>query len=214
MRELISKVVMLGSQVGKTSVILRLKGSRFDKHVSPTIGASYCACKVNLGHMEVKMQVWDTAGQERFRAMAPLYYRNTNAAILVYDITSYSSFVDLKSWVEELNGNVDNPLVLCLLGNKHDLEDRREVPTEEAFNFAASIGAVFQETSAYQNTGVEEAFYEVAVRISRLCDSLLRLNSLIENGNNTNMNDVIDGVLGHQGNTHPHVDNMDMPKCC
>ncbi|XP_014663714.1 PREDICTED: ras-related protein Rab-21-like isoform X3 [Priapulus caudatus] len=174
---------------------------------------SITGCR-NLGHMEVKMQVWDTAGQERFRAMAPLYYRNTNAAILVYDITSYSSFVDLKSWVEELNGNVDNPLVLCLLGNKHDLEDRREVPTEEAFNFAASIGAVFQETSAYQNTGVEEAFYEVAVRISRLCDSLLRLNSLIENGNNTNMNDVIDGVLGHQGNTHPHVDNMDMPKCC
>lgn len=52
--------------------------------------------------MKVKMQVWDTAGQERFRAMAPMYYRNANAALLVFDISKYNSFIEIKSWVQEL----------------------------------------------------------------------------------------------------------------
>lgn len=47
----------------------------------------------------VALQVWDTAGQERFRSMAPMYYRGANAALIVFDITNYSTFSDVKSWV-------------------------------------------------------------------------------------------------------------------
>lgn len=53
-----------------------------------------------MNNVKIQMQIWDTAGQERFRAMAPMYYRNTNAALIVYDVTSKDSFSALRSWVE------------------------------------------------------------------------------------------------------------------
>ncbi|XP_068622366.1 uncharacterized protein [Battus philenor] len=88
--------------VGKTSLVVRYIGKMFSKHISPTIGASFFTCNINLQEARVKLQVWDTAGQERFRSMAPMYYRNANAALLVFDITSVASFAAIKSWVKEL----------------------------------------------------------------------------------------------------------------
>lgn len=88
--------------MGKTSLVVRYISNVYTKDVAPTIGASFFTCKVNLNEMKVKMQVWDTAGQERFRAMAPMYYRNANAALLVFDISKYNSFMEIKSWVQEL----------------------------------------------------------------------------------------------------------------
>ncbi|XP_026742377.1 ras-related protein RHN1-like [Trichoplusia ni] len=91
--------------VGKTSLVVRYIGKMFSKHISPTIGASFFTCNINLENARVKYsspQVWDTAGQERFRSMAPMYYRNANAALLVFDITSVNSFQAIKGWVKEL----------------------------------------------------------------------------------------------------------------
>ncbi|CAH2268451.1 jg16881 [Pararge aegeria aegeria] len=144
-----AKIVVLGSQgVGKTSLVVRYIGKMFSKHISPTIGASFFTCNINLEDARIKLQVWDTAGQERFRSMAPMYYRNANAALLVYDITSAGSFAAIKGWVKELQSNVPEPMVLSLVGNKCDLEESRAVAQSEAAQFAASIGAAYCETSA------------------------------------------------------------------
>jgi Ras-related protein Rab-21 len=93
------------------------------------------------------MQLWDTAGQERFKAMAPMYYRNANAALLVFDVTNHTSFEEVKSWILELQRNVQEPMFLLLVGNKIDLVEQRAVSREEAFIYAQSIGAKFLETS-------------------------------------------------------------------
>lgn len=97
------------------------------------------------------LKVWDTAGQERFRAMAPMYYRNANAALLVFDISQYNTFKDIKSWVHELQRNVQEPMVLSLVGNKIDLEKNRSVSREEASLLAHSIGGNYFETSAVKD---------------------------------------------------------------
>lgn len=97
------------------------------------------------------MQLWDTAGQERFKAMAPLYYRNANAALLVFDVTSHASFEEVKSWIHELQKNVQEPMFLLLVGNKIDLDEQRAVSREEAFIYAQSIGAKFLETSVVRD---------------------------------------------------------------
>ncbi|GAB6031881.1 Ras-protein Rab-21 [Chamberlinius hualienensis] len=153
------KLVVLGNQgVGKTSVILSYTTKKYNTHVNPTIGASYFFCSVNLDDYRLKIQVWDTAGQERFRAMAPMYYRNANAAFLVFDISSYHSFLGMKSWLEELRKNVDNYVYLCILGNKRDLESSRQVKTQEAKEYADMVGASYVETSAVSNEGIEHAF--------------------------------------------------------
>lgn len=169
MKSIEAKVVVLGSQgVGKTSVVIRYVGGMFSKAVSPTIGASFFTYKLTLDGYRIKLQVWDTAGQERFRSMAPMYYRKANAAMLVYDITSLESFYDIKDWVKELKKNVDTPIAMCLLGNKCDLDSVRKVSKEEAAEFAASIEALFFETSALKNTGIEDAFLQVAKQLLKI----------------------------------------------
>jgi GTPase SAR1 family protein len=61
--------------------------------------------------------------------MAPMFYRNANAALIVFDITSAQTFESMQGWVLELKKNVDNPMVLCVVGNKIDLAKNRQVKT-------------------------------------------------------------------------------------
>jgi len=169
MRTVEGKVVVLGSQgVGKTSMITRYSSKMFSHHASPTIGASFFTCKVNLEDARIKLQVWDTAGQERFRSMAPMYYRNANAALLVFDLTQYNTFTEIKSWVTELQRNIDEALVLVLVGNKSDLMNQRTVDPEEGRKYATKIGASYHETSALHDEGVEQVFLATALGLLRL----------------------------------------------
>nr|CAD7444903.1 unnamed protein product [Timema bartmani] len=98
--------------------------------------------------------------------MAPMYYRNANAALLVFDITQYDSLTSVKSWVKE-------PMVLCLVGNKCDLEVERKVSKDEALQYACSIGATYFESSALHDQGIEEVFLNVALGLIRLSHETL-----------------------------------------
>ncbi|XP_077298995.1 RAS oncogene family member RabX1 [Arctopsyche grandis] len=163
MKILQGKVVVLGSQgVGKTSMVVRYVGKMFSTHISPTIGASFFTCKINIGDSRVTLQVWDTAGQERFRSMAPMYYRNASAALLVFDITNIESFQAIKNWVKELRSNVSEPMVLYLVGNKIDLVEERKVSYDDAIQYSRSINAKYYESSALQDQGIEQLFINVA----------------------------------------------------
>merc|ERR1711962_21961 len=98
--------------------------------------------------------------------MAPMYYRGSNAAIPVYDITNYNTFTDVYSWVDELRKRVNPDLLLVLVGNKSDLSEKRAVKQVTAEEYAQSINAAFFETSAITNDGVESTFRSIAERIS------------------------------------------------
>ncbi|XP_050590905.1 ras-related protein RabJ [Bombus affinis] len=158
-----AKIVVLGSQgVGKTSMIMRYIGKTYNSQVNPTIGASFFNCKLNIQDTGIMLRVWDTAGQERFRSMAPMYYRNANAAMLVFDLTQYNTFAAMKRWVTELRRNVEEALVLVVIGNKSDLIEKRQVNAEEGRLYATKIGASYHETSVLQGEGIENVFLTVA----------------------------------------------------
>lgn len=162
----------MGTQgVGKTSLVTCYETKTFHRNTSSTIGASFSKVEIFLSGTKVKMQVWDTAGQERFRSMAPMYYRGANAAFLVFDLTKYDTFTDVQSWVNELTTCVGDGLMLVVVGNKKDLEDDRAVNTNTAEEYADSIGAAFVETSARDNSGVEEMFNIVAIEMVRRAES-------------------------------------------
>lgn len=166
MKTVAVKIVILGSQgVGKTSLVTRYETKSFQKNTSSTIGASFSNVDAIIGDVKVKMQVWDTAGQERFRSMAPMYYRGANAALLVFDLTNYDTFTDVKAWAHELTHRVDGELMLVVVGNKMDLAEQRVVQAATARSYADSIGAPFFETSALDNTGVQEMFQELAAKM-------------------------------------------------
>lgn len=182
MKTVAVKIVILGSQgVGKTSLVTRYETKSFNRGTSSTIGASFSNVEVVIDDTKVKMQVWDTAGQERFRSMAPMYYRGANAALIVFDLTSYDTFSDVKSWAHELMNRVGGELMMVVVGNKMDLVEERVVEAATAKDYAASIGALFFETSALDDTGVQEMFQEVAARMVQQAkvnaDSNLRVYS-------------------------------------
>lgn len=116
------KLVLLGeAAVGKSSLVLRFVSNDFNENNSPTIGAAFLTQKCRLEDKVIKFEIWDTAGQERFHSLAPMYYRNAAAAVVVYDITKASSLEKAKAWVNELQRQANPNIVIALVGNKLDL---------------------------------------------------------------------------------------------
>ncbi|KAG5479791.1 hypothetical protein LSCM4_05799 [Leishmania orientalis] len=183
MRGLSFKVVLLGEgRVGKTSLISRYVHNTFDDREASTVQASmYSSKAVPINDAsnapgairEVDLALWDTAGQERFHALAPMYYRNADGAIIVYDVTDADTLRKVRTWAKELyavvgEGNIQ--LVLC--GNKADAPPaEREVSEGEGATMAAELGAVHFFASAKTGQNVAEVFSAMATQILRSRDA-------------------------------------------
>jgi len=180
------KLVLLGeAAVGKSSLVLRFVNNDFQENKEPTIGAAFLTQKCNLPTRTIKFEIWDTAGQERFASLAPMYYRNAQSALVVYDLTKPTSLIKAKHWVAELQRQASPGIVIALVGNKLDLAnetgssnlengdedtpegedadgDARKVSTAEAKSYAEEEGLLFFETSAKLGTNVTEVFTAIA----------------------------------------------------
>ncbi|KXJ17854.1 ras-related protein Rab-22A [Exaiptasia diaphana] len=160
------KVCLLGDAgVGKSCLVHRFVSDVFNPASPPTIGAAFMTKMMIIGEDAYKFNIWDTAGQERFKSLAPLYYRDAAAAILVYDITSDATFRALRPWIRELQRYGTPDIVIAIAGNKCDKADHREVPTQEAQDFANSVDAVFAETSARTSHNVYFLFEELCKKL-------------------------------------------------
>jgi small GTP-binding protein len=159
------KVVLLGdSGVGKTCIITRFVSSSFDANMTSTNGASYCTKLVKYEQLgkNLLLDVWDTAGQEKYRSLTKFFYKDAAAVILVYDITREDSFENMKNyWYNQLLENCNKDVVLGVVGNKCDLFEEEKVSEADAREFSDKIGAIFELTSAQNNTGITEIFQEV-----------------------------------------------------
>mmetsp|Transcript_14398 Transcript_14398/g.15962 ORF Transcript_14398/g.15962 Transcript_14398/m.15962 type:complete len:197 (+) Transcript_14398:37-627(+) len=156
------KVVFLGkSGVGKTSITLRFCRDTFQPGTEATIGASFLTKMMNVTNRNIKFEMWDTAGQERYRALAPMYYRNADAAVLVYDITDAESFNALQSWYSELQKNVPDCIIM-LAGNKLDLgSEKRRVSMEQAEIYAGEKDCPLLEVSSKTGENIQELFQKL-----------------------------------------------------
>ncbi|CAJ1007393.1 ADP-ribosylation factor family/50S ribosome-binding GTPase [Leishmania naiffi] len=183
MKRQLLKIIILGdSGVGKTSLMHQYVSHTFDSRYKATIGADFLSKDVEVNGRVVTLQIWDTAGQERFQSLGSAFYRGADACILVFDVTQQESFAHIGSWMEEFSiqaGRRDSVLV----GNKTDLEDRRQVASKTVQAWCAKQNAAaananngagagaddsaatemkYFETSAKENAGVEDAFIAVA----------------------------------------------------
>ncbi len=158
------KVVLVGeSGVGKTCIISRYISGSYNDNSPTTNGASYCSKNVRYENLNknLLLDVWDTAGQERYKSLTKFFYKDAAVAILVYDITRKETFDSLKNyWYSQLKENARDNIVLGVAGNKCDLYEKEEVSEAEAREFAAKIGAIFELTSAQNNTGINELFHD------------------------------------------------------
>ncbi|XP_015212275.1 ras-related protein Rab-37 isoform X2 [Lepisosteus oculatus] len=162
--ELTHKTILVGdSGVGKTSLLVQFDQGKFiPGSFSATVGIGFTNKVVTVDSVKVKLQIWDTAGQERFRSVTHAYYRDAQALLLLYDITSKSSFDNIRAWLTEIHEYAQQDVVIMLLGNKSDMNSERVIKREEGEKLAREYGVPFMETSAKTGVNVELAFLAVA----------------------------------------------------
>ena len=154
--------------MGKTSLITRFMYDTFDSHYAATIGIDFLSKTMYLDDKTIRLQLWDTAGQERFRSLIPSYIRDSNVAIVVYDITSRDSFNDIQKWLDYIREERGKDVLIVMVGNKSDLKDK-VVTSDEAEELSKKLGCnFFIETSSKNGYNVKKLFKKVAKLLPEL----------------------------------------------
>lgn len=149
------QVTILGeSDAGKTSLLNRMVHDEFHV-VDATVGFNYLTKQMVVSNRPIELHLWDTAGSERYHSVSPFIYKNAAVIILVFDLTDEMSFDKLSFWVEKLEGLIREPVVI-LVGNKKDLEDKREVSKEKISTFAKDHNYLYLEASAKTGENITE----------------------------------------------------------
>jgi len=173
------KVVLLGDAgTGKSSLMRRLVEDYFNPHEESTIGAAFFTKKFSLpapstqnnAYDHVTLQLWDTAGQERYANLAPMYWRNADAIVSIYDVQDKKSYFSALNWLQKTCGPIcvdgSTKPMLALVGNKIDCpEADREVARElglKGTKEQMGLADVFFETSAKTGDNVQMLFRTIA----------------------------------------------------
>ena len=160
-------VIVGGGGVGKSALTIQLIQNHFIDEYDPTIEDSYRK-QVNIDEETCLLDILDTAGQEEYSAMRDQYMRTGQGFILVYAIVSRGSFEEITSFKEQITRVKDKDKVpMVLIGNKCDLDQHRQIQTNEGQDLANSFGCPFFEASAKTRVNVEESFYQLVREIKK-----------------------------------------------
>ena len=156
------KVVLLGeSGVGKTSIITQFISKKFNQRCPTSVSAQFISkiMKFPEYSKNLKFDIWDTVGQEKYRSLTKIFYKDADIIIFVYDITTEFSFKAIKDyWYKETKEHTDIEPILALAANKIDLYKDEQITNSDGKEYADEINAIFQNTSALSNTGIDNLF--------------------------------------------------------
>ena len=158
------KIIIIGdSGVGKTCITNQAIKNIFSDKYQATIGMEIYSLFIKIDNKIIKFQIWDTCGQEIYKSLITNFYRSSSLAILVYSIDQKESFYDLDLWIKELKTNNSPDTKLILVGNKLDLEQKREVQYDEGKKFSEDYQFIdFFETSAKTGENIKNMFIKAA----------------------------------------------------
>ena len=154
------KVVIVGdSSVGKTNLVKRFMNNTFIKDSKATVGVEFMSKTFIVNKKVFKVELWDTAGQERYKAITAAYYKGAKGAMIVYDVTSKSTFDNVDKWCNELRMKGSNNINIIMIGNKTDLKDNIVINSDMSQEKGKFLQIPVMETSALDSSNVKEAFY-------------------------------------------------------
>ena len=146
------KAILLGNAgVGKTNLINRAIGLKFDENYNSTSSGIFRTKKIEIGNKSYTVNLWDTAGQEIYKSITKIFVKRSKIVIFVYDITDKKSFDDLEGWIKMCKDLLDNDYICGIAGNKMDLYSIEQVTENEARKFAENQKMKFQLVSAKEN---------------------------------------------------------------
>ena len=199
--DLLFKLILIGdSCVGKSNILLKYLKNEFDPNSRATVGVEFGTKNIIINNKKIKIQIWDTAGQERYRSITSAYYKGAKGALIVYDITRKCTFDNIDKWISDLKLNGDKNICIVILGNKSDLDDKREVSKDDGIKKSEMYKTAFLETSALNGDNIGKAFDEIIEQI------IQNNKSFFEDSNKKEMDK---GVNLNESNK----DN-DKKKCC
>ena len=163
------KHIIIGdSMSGKTSYFNKLIHNNYSNSKISTIGVDFGVLYISINNKLIKNHFWDTAGQENYKSIIRNYYRGASGCIIMFDITNYQSFNNVKKWIEDLKkyGNYDN-LSIIIGGNKSDLNIKRVITIEEAEEFCNKNNLKYFDISVKDNINIKESFNYLINLISK-----------------------------------------------
>ena len=167
------KVVLVGeSGVGKTSIITQFIDQTFQEDQQSTTGGTFSTKSVVCDNGKtLKFEIWDIAGQERYRSLTKMFYKDANAAVLVFDITRKDSFEELQNyWAQQIKECSPPQIILAVAANKSDLIGKEAVDEEQSRAFANELGAIYVSTTATTVESINELFIEIAKKYTNATD--------------------------------------------
>lgn len=158
-RKNIYKILLIGdSRVGKTSFLSRFSGKEFKEKMISTIGCDYFSKEMVIEKDNPRLiELWDTAGQEKFNALTKNMFKGADGILLFYDITDRKTYVSVTKWINDIKKLAQEEVQLVIVGNKHDLEDQREIKSDQGEKISQAYKTSFIETSCYNNYNINEA---------------------------------------------------------
>ena len=167
------KVVLIGAaSSGKTSITTRFAHDKFDPNSTATVGAAFLKKSIKVDNQEIQLDIWDTGGSEKYKSLAPMYYRDTQAAIIVFDLTAPASLNDAKMWLDELKQHGPPKCIISLAANKADLAAQREIKDDEIQTFISQNQFdFFNETSAMNGQNIDKLFTEISEKLLNVVES-------------------------------------------
>ena len=143
------KLIVVGNQnTGKSCILNRFVNETFEENYQATIGLDFQSKNITIHDQDVRLILYDTAGQEKFRSLIPMYIREAQIILFIYDVSDRESFDSIPKWIQDVLDVKNTEPVLVLIGNKIDLEKERKVTYEEGKRFAEQNNFIFQEVSA------------------------------------------------------------------
>ena len=154
------KIIILtlgNSSVGKTCFIQRYTHNTFEISNLTTTGLDMQKKIMKINDKTYKVLFYDTQGQERYKSISVNFIKNADGIILMYDITKQTTFDSISEWMVNIRKAKAEEFPVVLVGNKCDLEEKREISKEEGEDLAKKYGLPFYETSNKDNINIEES---------------------------------------------------------
>jgi len=223
MKSIRIKVLSIGNtETGKSCLIKRYCEKRFVNKYLPTIGVDFGVSNINIDDKELKVNLFDLSGHAAFKEVRNEFYKDTQAVMLVYDVTKQHTLDALDSWMNEIKSYIINPkdvekIIFMVLANKTDKSDRC-VKHDHGKLWAQKNGCYYFETSANTGDGVTKAFQMMFKAVIEVLDTGLRPKSAgITLGYTKEQVDVIrklQNAKDHYGclDVHRHCSKEDVTK--
>ena len=166
-KEITFKLIIIGDiGVGKSTIINTLVNGKFKENYQATIGFDIFKYRSKVEDVIININIWDTCGLIDFSACTNNFFKEATIAIIVYEIDKRKSFENIPNWVNLLKSNTQPDTIIFIVGNKSDIEEKREINNEEGIEYTKlNDFNLFIETSAKENTYVKELFEQALAQL-------------------------------------------------